>query len=62
MADHVLSILPSKLCATTALCSKLILRFYNNGEHKNYLLNINNFKYLVSWRSSTRTLVEQREG
>ena len=24
MADHVLSILPSTLCATTALCGKLI--------------------------------------
>ena len=33
MADHVLSILPSKLCAATALCSKLILIFYNNEEH-----------------------------
>ena len=27
MADYVLSILPSKLCAATALCSKLILDF-----------------------------------
>ena len=34
MADYVLSILPSKLCAATALCSKLIFRFYNNEEHK----------------------------
>ena len=37
MADHVLSILPSKLCAATALCDKLFLTFYNNEEHKGNL-------------------------
>ena len=37
MADNVLSILTSKLCAATALCSKLLLRFHNNEEHKNSL-------------------------
>ena len=36
MADYVLSILPSKLCAATALCSKLIFSFYNNEEHKRH--------------------------
>ena len=37
MADHVLSILTSKLCTATALRSKLMLRFYNNEEHKGNL-------------------------
>ena len=38
MADHVLSILPSKLCAATSLCGELILRFYNNEEHKKNII------------------------
>ena len=47
MADYVLAILPSKLCAATALCSKLIFRFYNNEEHKGGLLT--NREFFCRW-------------
>ena len=36
MADHVLSILPSKRCTATTWC-KLLLRLYSNEEHKGNL-------------------------